>query len=206
MKAIFKDNKRLLVRNLNKEDKVLLNAFVDKFKTFEVELTELIDIDNNLDGVTFSITDRARNKIDYTVPFIQILIQDTSTTLDLETDRETTIELINRYPEYIEAVFDRSELHLYANEVKSLEGTTKQYTLYAVLNKPGCEQTTVPINVTVIYRKDIGVTNYNDLDDLPKINQVTVIHEKSLKQYGIQEEMDTVKNKKILDIIDNIFD
>lgn len=206
MKAIFKDNKRLLVRNLNKEDKVLLNAFVDKFKKFEVELTELIDIDNNLDGVTFSITDRARNKINYKVPFIQILIQDTSTTLDLETDRETTIELINEYPEYIEAVFDRSELHLYANEVKSLEGTTKQYTLYAVLNKPGCEQTTVPINVTVIYRKDIGVTNYNDLDDLPKINQVTVIHEKSLKQYGIQEEMDTVNNKKILDIIDNIFD
>ncbi len=205
MKAVFKDEKRLLIRRINKEDKVLLNAFVEKFQKYEVDITDLIDVDNNLDGITFTISDRVRNKIPYRPPLEQILIQDTSTMFDLCTDRDTTINLVNGYTEYIRAVLDRSEVHLYAKEDVSLEGTTRQYTIYAILNKPGCDQTTVPINITVIYRRDVGTMNYQELENLPKINDVTVINDKSLRQYGIQEEMDKVKNRDILDIIDDVF-
>ena len=205
MKAIFKDDKRLLVRNINKEERVLIDSFVRKFQTYIVEITDLIDIDNNLDGITFTITDEPRNKIHYDEPYTQILIQDTTTYFDLNVERGTTITLVNDYPDRVRAVLDRSEVHLYAYEIPSLEGTTKQYTLYAKLTREGCEQTTVPINVTVIYRRDIGVTNYGDLENLPKINQVTVINDKSLGQYGIQEEMKKISNSTIVDIIDDSF-
>lgn len=205
MKAVFKDNKRLLVKNISKEERVLINTFVDKFNNYNVSVTELMDIDNQLDGMTFTITEDPRNKIGYKEPFNQILVQDTLTNVDLEIDNQTDMYIRNDYLEALTTTVDRSVVKIYANEIKSLEGTTKQYTIYAILNKEGCEQTTVPINITVIYRKDVGVTNYNDLDNLPKINKVTVIQEKTLGQYGIQGEMKYVSNAEILDIIDNIF-
>ena len=205
MKAIFKDDKRLLVRNINKEERVLLDSFVRKFQKYKVGITELVDIDNNLDGITFTISNEPRNKIKYDEPYTQILIQDTYTHFDLNTEPGTEIRLVNEYEDRIRAVLDRSEVHLYAYEIKAYEGSTKQCTLYAILTREGCEQTTVPINVTVIYRRDIGVTDYGELENLPKINQVTVINEKSLGQYGIQEELKHVTNSTIVDIIDNTF-
>lgn len=203
MKAIFKDNKKLLIRNLNADDKVLIDSFVNKFINYEVTLTELKDVDDNLDGVSFDVTDIPRNKIDYKVPFIQILMQDSTTTFDLETDNETTIEIINDYEERIEVTLVGSNVSIYAKDIQALLGTTQQYTVYIKLTKEGCEQTTIPINVIVVYR-DLTMS-YNNLDNLPKINNTTVIENKTLSQYGIQEEMDTVTNSDITDIIDDVF-
>ncbi len=203
MKAIFKDSKRLLIRNLNADDKVLVDSFVNKFINYEVTLTELKDVDDNLDGVSFDVTDIPRKKIDYKVPFIQILMQDSTTTFDLGTDSETTIEIINDYEERIEVTLAGSNVSIYAKDIQELLGTTQQYTVYIKLTKEGCEQTTIPVNVIVVYR-DLTMS-YNDLDNLPKINDTTVIENKTLSQYGIQEEMDTVTNSDITDIIDDVF-
>ena len=205
MRALFKDNKRLIVRNLNKEDKILVNSFVDKFKEYEISLTELVDVDNKVDGLTFTITDELRKKIQYKVPYIQVLMQKTRTEIDLETDSETTIEIINEYEDYLDVTLSGSVIGITAIEKPDLEGTSKNYVLYAKLNKPGCDQTTVPINVNVIYITDKGVIDYEELENLPQINDVTVIGNKSLNDYGIQEEMDYITNTRIDDIFNNIF-
>ena len=42
MKAIFKDDKRLLVRNINREERVLLDSFVAKFQKYKVGITDLL--------------------------------------------------------------------------------------------------------------------------------------------------------------------
>ena len=203
MKAVFKDSKRLLIRNLNQEDKVLVDSFVDKFTNYEVKITELKDIDDNLDGVAFDVTDILRNKIKYTVPFVQILMQDSTTTFDLETDVETSIVITNEYSDYITVTLEGSRVSIYAKDIEELLGNTKQYTIYATLTKEGCDQTTVPINVIVVYRE--LAMSYEQLDNLPKINDVTIIDNKTLSQYGIQEEMDTISNVNIKDIIDDVF-
>lgn len=205
MRAIFKDDKRLIVKNLNKEDKILIDAFVEKFQKYEISLTELVDVDNKIDGITFTITDELRNKISYKEPYIQVLMQKTTTVVDLETDNETTIEIINEFPGFLETSVSGSEITITATEKPDLEGTSKHYVIYARLNKLGCDQTTVPINISVIYITDKGVIDYEDLENLPKINDVTVISNKSLDDYGIQEEMDYITNTRIDDIFNNIF-
>ena len=203
MKAIFKDNKRLLIRDIRKDDLVMLNLFVDKFREYEVELTELMDIDNNLDGVNINITDTLRNKISYKLPLFQILFQGMSTTVDLEIDSETSVVINNPY-EDLTITNSGGVLTLYAIDREELRGTTKQYTAYITLTKEGCEQTTVPLNITVIYQANEPIV-YNDLVNLPKINDITVVNNKTLDEYGIQEEMDTMSNRDIQNMLDNIF-
>ena len=203
MKAIFKDNKRLLIRNLNADDKVLVNSFVDKFTEFKVTLTELTDVDDNLDGVAFTVTEIPRKKIDYIIPFVQILMQDSTTTFDLGTDEQTFISITNEYRDRITVTLEGTKVSIYARDIEALLGTTQQYVIYITLTKEGCEQTTIPVNVIVVYREFI--MSYNELDDLPKINRVTVVDNKTLSQYGIQEEMDNVTNSDIQDIINNVF-
>jgi hypothetical protein len=205
MRALFKDNKRLIVRNLNKEDKILVNAFVDKFQEYEISLTELVDVDNKVDGITFTITDELRNKIHYKEPYIQVLMQKTTSTVDLETDEETNIEIINEFSDFLEVSVSGSVISVTAIEKPEFEGMSKHYVIYAKLTKPGCDQTTVPINISVIYITDKGVIDYEELENLPQINDVTVIGNKSLEEYGIQEEMDYITNTRIDDIINNIF-
>ena len=203
MKAIFKDNKRLLVREIKKDDIVMLNAFVDKFRTYEVVLTELMDVDNNLDGVNIIVTDELRNKISYKLPMFQILFQGMGTTVDLEIDSETNLVIHNPYDDII-ITNNAGVLTLYAIDKPELRGTTKQYTAYITLTKEGCEQTTVPLNITVIYQENKPI-NYEDLVSLPKINDITVVNNKSLEDYGIQEEMDILSNRDINDMMNNIF-
>ena len=203
MRAIFKNDKRLLVNTINREDRIVLEAFVEKFKKYEVDLVALNNIDSSLDGVKFIISDRVRNKIVYDIPFLQVLIQDTETTVDLGTDEQTTIELINDYRDEIRASLEGSVLSIYAYEIPELVGKTRQYVLYAKLNKEECQQTTVPINIVVIYRKDF--VDYEELENLPKMNGTTIIGDKELDEFGIQEEMETISNTTIQDIIDRTF-
>ena len=204
MRAIFKDNKKLVIKNLDKEEKTAIETFIPQFQKYKVNIVELFDIDYELDGFSFDITNELRKEIHYRPPLIQILVPDTSIIVDLELDNETSIEVINEFSDYITTTLTDKKIEIYAIRVPEFIGTSKSYTIYAVLNKEGCDQTTVPINISVIYSESATV-DYESLDNLPKINNRTIIGNKVSSDYGLQDEIGSISNQEIDDILNNIF-
>ena len=204
MRAIFKDNKKLVIKNLDKEEKTAIETFIPQFQKYKVNIVELFDIDYELDGFSFDITNELRKEIHYRPPLIQILVPDTSIIVDLELDKETSIEVINEFSDYITTTLTDKKIEIYAIRVPEFIGTSKSYTIYAVLNKEGCDQTTVPINISVIYSESATV-DYESLDNLPKINNRTIIGNKVSSDYGLQDEIGSISNQEIDDILNNIF-
>jgi hypothetical protein len=204
MRATFKNNKKLVIRNLDKEERAAIDTFIGNFQKYKINIVELFDTDYELDGLSFDITDQKRKEIHYVVPLVQVLVPDTNLIVDLEIDEATSIELINDYTDYITTSLEDKKVKVYAKSIEEFYGTSKSYTIYAVLNKEGCDQTTVPINIIVIYQEEVPY-DYENLQNLPKINDVTVIGNKKPEQYGLQEEIGSISNQDIDDIINGIF-
>ena len=201
MKALFKDSDRLLIKDLKRDEKVIMDNFVKLFRDYEVKVTELMNIDNELDGMTFTITDKPKAVIRHNEIYTQMLYANTSLRVDLGVDRYTDIEILNNQPDRIETTLEGTVITINALQVTGLKKSIGHYLIYAVLNRPGCDQTTVPIEIYVFYKSG----SYKDLDDIPKINNVSVIDDKSLDDYNIQEKMDEISNQELEDIIGNIF-
>ena len=75
--------------------------------------------------------------------------------------------------------------------------TTGQYIVTVVLEKPGYDTTIIPINVSVLYFDSDGTRNYEELYNLPKINNKTLLGNRELSELGIQEEIDPISNADI---------
>ena len=201
MRALFKDSDRLLIRDIKRDEKVLIDNFVSLFNDYEVKVTELMDIDNNLDGMTFTITNEYKNVIHHATIYTQMMYVNNTIDVVLGVDSRTNIDILNRNPEMLEISVTDDVVSITALPLEDQEVKIGHYIIHAILNKKGCEQTTVPIEIFVFYKSG----SYRDLGDLPKINDVTVLDDKSLDDYGIQEKMDEVSNQDISDIIDDVF-
>ncbi|MBO7615070.1 MAG: hypothetical protein J6T15_05180 [Bacilli bacterium] len=204
MKAYFKDNNKLMVVNLRADELLLVDEFVELFNTYQVEFTPITNSDDVVDGITFTITDRPRKKIEYKDPFLQILTLDMSTTIDLELDEETSVEVINTEPNLRVTIEDKI-INIEVVDVETPTNTEVHYVVYARLTKEDYDTAIVPINIIVLYKDFGGTTDYEELENLPQINNTTLIGNKSLSQIGAQEEMDTISNSELLDIIDDVF-
>lgn len=58
-------------------------------------------------------------------------------------------------------------------------------------------------NITTLEEDVEGTNNYNQLNNKPQINSVTLQDNKTAKQLGLQEEMESLTNLEIEEILSN---
>lgn len=202
MRAIIKNNKKIVINQVDQSERALIDNFVRKSLKKAIDIRSLFDIDNELDGVSFEILNSEKpDMIDFKTPCIQVVTDGGVTSVDLEIDKDTTIEIDpDENLDYLEVSVDNKIILIRALRKPELMGNTGQYIVTAILNKEGCDPAIVPINVSVLYIDNRG-GNYEELSNLPKVNNIVLIGNKSLSELGIQEEMDAISNSDIDDII-----
>ena len=204
MIAIIKNNKKILINMIDTSERALIDDFVRKSSKQEVKITKLFDIDNEPDGVSFNLTGKKQNLIDFKTPCIQIIAANCSTDLDLQVDEETNISVdYTEVENYLEINVVDKIINIHAIDIDELSGTTGQYVFNVTLTKPEYDSVTLSVNVSVLYFGSSISGDYEKLSNLPKINSVTLLGNKELSDLGIQEEMESLKNSDIDDIFNN---
>lgn len=204
MRALLKNSKKIVITNIDRSEKALIDEFVHKSMKQATTLRALYDIDNELDGVSFELTGRKPGLINFKTPCIQVLAADGVIKVDLKVDEDTEIEIDPLENEgYLEVSLENKIISIKALYDETLLDTTGQYIVTAVLSKRGYDTTIVPINVAVLYISSSGTggtTNYERLHNKPMINGVTLQGDKTLEDFGMQEEMEDVTDSEIDDL------
>lgn len=205
MRAIVKNNKKIVLNQIDPSERALIDEFVRKSIKQETRLTKLVDIDSELDGLSFELKGIKPNLIDFKTPCIQVLAVGGTVKLDLEVDSETTIIVDPDENEgFLDvSVDDNNLVVITALEHGELKGNTEQYIVTITLEKLGYNSAIIPVNVSVLYFNSSSGSgsDYEDLVNLPMINSVTLIGDVSLEDLGIQEEITPISESDIDEII-----
>lgn len=198
MRALLKNSRKIVINQVDPNERALISEFITKSAKKYTTVRSLYDIDNELDGVSFELT-RAKNIINYKTPDTQVIAMANTSYVDLKLDSETTVEINNKYKEFLEVfVEDNNIISIKAKTNVDLLDTTQQYTIIAILSKDGYEPAIVPINVMVLYiQHSSGAINYEELNRLPKINHVVLLGDRDLEELGIQGSMERVSENEI---------
>lgn len=199
MRALIKNSKKIVINQVDPSERALIDDFVRKSLKQVTTLRSLYDIDNELDGVSFELTGQKPGAINFKTPCIQVLAVEGTIAVDLNVDSETTIEVEpDENEEFLEVSLNENrEIEIKALYKEELINTTGQYIVTVVLEKPGYDTTIIPINVSVLYFDSDGTRNYEELYNLPKINNKTLLGNRELSELGIQEEIDPISNADI---------
>lgn len=199
MRALIKNSKKIVINQVDPSERALIDDFVRKSLKQVTTLRSLYDIDNELDGVSFELTGQKPGAINFKTPCIQVLAVEGTIAVDLNVDSETTIEVEpDENEEFLEVSLNENrEIEIKALYKEELMNTTGQYIVTVVLEKPGYDTTIIPINVSVLYFDSDGTRNYEELYNLPKINNKTLLGNRELSELGIQEEIDPISNADI---------
>ena len=177
MRALIKNSKKIVINQVDPSERALIDDFVRKSLKQVTTLRSLYDIDNELDGVSFELTGQKPGAINFKTPCIQVLAVEGTIAVDLNVDSETTIEVEpDENEEFLEVSLNENrEIEIKALYKEELMNTTGQYIVTVVLEKPGYDTTIIPINVSVLYFDSDGTRNYEELYNLPKINNKMLI-------------------------------
>lgn len=199
MRALIKNSKKIVINQVDPSERALIDDFVRKSLKQVTTLRSLYDIDNELDGVSFELTGQKPGAINFKTPCIQVLAVEGTIAVDLNVDSETTIEVEpDENEEFLEVSLNENrEIEIKALYKEELINTTGQYIVTVVLEKSGYDTTIIPINVSVLYFDSDGTKNYEELYNLPKINNKTLLGNRELSELGIQEEIDPISNADI---------
>jgi hypothetical protein len=199
MRALIKNSKKIVINQVDPSERALIDDFVRKSLKQVTTLRSLYDIDNELDGVSFELTGQKPGAINFKTPCIQVLAVEGTIAVDLNVDSETTIEVEpDENEEFLKVSLNENrEIEIKALYKEELLNTTGQYIVTVVLEKPGYDTTIIPINVSVLYFDSDGTKNYEELYNLPKINNKTLLGNRELSELGIQEEIDPISNADI---------
>lgn len=135
MKAIIETDKRILINQVDLSERDLINSYIKMTETKTVNVRELFDIDNNLDGASFTIGIPKKDIITYNNPEMLVILAGTTTLYDTEIDNETTMTITNNYQEYIETTISGSIVSIQAYNKSLLVNNTVRYPLEFTLVK-----------------------------------------------------------------------
>lgn len=198
MRALIKNDKKIVISMVDSSERVLIDNFIKDGIKKETEYKLLYDIDNDLDGISLKLTEDKPYVIRFRDPGTQVVFGGSSTEVDLKVDEDVTVYVNpSENPGYLETEVIDNIIHITAINKPELQGNSKQLIVTAILTKDEYETTYVPINVSIFYI----YVSYETLGDLPSINNVTLIGNKSLEELEIQEEMDAISNDEIDEMI-----
>lgn len=165
MKALVESSERILINQIDINERDLIDFFINKTINHVVDIRELFDIDNNLDGVSLDIGILKKDIINYTDPGIQVLTAGASTIIDFGIDSETQISVnSSEFVDYLTITFIDNKMNVYAKNIVSLAGTTKQYVLTITLTK-GENIVMFNLPISVMYFTLPSITT-EDIDNL----------------------------------------
>jgi len=203
MRALLKSSKKIVITHVDQSERALINDFVNRSKDLSTTLKSLFDIDNELDGISLELTKKKTRLIKYETPCIQVVTAGGTTKVDLKVDQYTSIDIVSDdVLNYLDVSIEDKIISIKALNIEELKSTTQQYVINVILNKQDYDTTIVPINVTVLYLDGTGTMSYENLTELPKINDVTLIGSKYLDELGIQEQMDRISDWDIDDLFE----
>ena len=199
MQALIKNDKKIIINQIDYSEQALIDDFIRLAIISKSSIKSLYDIDNDFDGIGIELINDGSKDIPFRMPGIQIVVPDEVYTIDLRTDEDTLVELISAPEDYITVSIQGSIITYEASFIEELSNKSKQYSIIVKLSKEGYEPVILPIDISVLYFKI--VTDYEELDNLPKIENKTLKGNMSYDFLGIQEEMDPITNHQI----DNLF-
>lgn len=205
MRALLKNSRKIVITNIDPSERALIDEFIHKSAKKATLLKALYDIDNELDGASFELTGKKPGLVNYRTPCIQVVAADGVIQVDLKVDSDTSIEIdpLENEGYLTVSLDDNNIISIKALYREDLLDTTGQYIVTAVLSKEGCETTIVPINVAALYITSSGTggtRNYERLENKPTINNVVLLGNKTLEDFGMQEEMEDVTDSEIDDL------
>ena len=188
MRALIKSTKKILVSQIDPSERALIEDFIKKSTRKYTTVKELYDIENELDGVSFTLTGDKTTKIKYKEPDHLFINNGMEAQVNLKVDNTTTIIVDpNENPELQVSVDENKIINIFALDLVELYGKAINYVVSANLEKPGYGTAIVPIDVTVLYAGSGGGTmDYEDLENLPKINNVELRGNKTFDDLGLQ--------------------
>lgn len=203
MRALIKNSKKIVLNQVDPSERALIDDFVRKSLKQATSIRSLYDIDNELDGISFELTGNKPGTITFRTPCIQVVAVNGNIKVDLRLDSETNIVVdSDENGDYLDVKLEGKIISITATYRPELMGTTGQYIVTAVLEKEGFDTAIVPINVSVLYFDGSdGTKNYEELRNLPKINGKVLFGDRTLAEFGIQEEMDAITNTDIDNIL-----
>lgn len=198
MRALIKNSKKILISQIDPAERALIDDFIKKSVRKYTVIKELYDIDNELDGASFTLSGDKTTKIKYKEPDHLFVNTDMDITVDLKVDETTTIIVYpDENPELIVSVDENKIISIKAKDLPELYGKAINYVVSANLEKEGYGSAVVPIDVTVLYNNPNsgGSSDYEQLDNLPKINNVELIGNKNFDDLGLQAISDSQINQ-----------
>lgn len=198
MRALIKNDKKIVISMVDSSERVLIDNFIKDGIKKETEYKLLYDIDNDLDGISFKLAEEKPYVIPFRNPGTQVLFAGSKTEVDLKVDEDVTISVNpSENHGYLETEVIDNIINITAIYKPELQGKSKQLIVTAILNKEDYETTIVPINVSIFYT----YVSYETLGDLPSINDVTLVGNKTLEELDIQETIENISNEEIDEMI-----
>lgn len=196
MRALIKNSKKILVSQIDPSERALIDEFIKKSTRKYTNIKELYDIENELDGVSFTLAGDKTTKIKYKEPDHLFINNNMSISVNLKVDNSTTITVYpDENPELNVLVDENKNVIIEAKDIEELYGKALSYIVSVNLEKPGYGSTLVPIDVTVLYAgSNEGTMDYEDLDNLPSINNVKLSGNKSFSDLGLHAITDNQIN------------
>ena len=196
MRVLIENSKKIILNQVDPNERALIDDFVKKSLNNKVKLRDLYDIDNELDGVSLELT-KEKKEINIKNPGEQVLAADGTSQVVIDLPDGAHIEIDPLENEgFLEVTLQDNIITIKALTREELVGTTKQYKITINIVKEGYDSVVISLPVTVLYL-NLGVDDYETLQNLPLINDEIVIGNKGLDAFGIQEEMESVSVAEI---------
>lgn len=186
MRALIKNSKKILITQVDPSERALIEDFIKRSTKKYTDIKELYDTDNELDGLSFTLTGDKSAKINYKKPDHIYLNSNMTGKVDLKVDDTTDIIVYPDENPELGVSVENKIISIKALSISELKGKAINYVVSANLEKPGYGTTVVPIDVTVLYAEFDDSLNYESLDNLPSINNVQLVGNKSFSDLGLQ--------------------